>query len=120
MHRSYSRKHCKKGYVSRRSYKKRSGTKVKAGCVKSRGLRSRGMKPSVYFPKLKGGSLTQYGYSVHNSERSRRGSLRKALKAHGYSKLIKKLNAVRVLSRNTSPKNSAKYARDIKYVQKIA
>ncbi len=120
MNRNYSRKHCKKGYVSRRSYKKRSGTRVKAGCMKSRGLRSRGMKPSVYFPKLKRGSLTRYGYSVHNSERSRHGSLRKALKAHGYSKLIKKLNAVRVLSRNTSPKNSVKYARDIKYVQKIA
>jgi len=38
----YSRKLCKKGSVSRRSYKKKSGIKVKAGCVKSKGLRSKG------------------------------------------------------------------------------
>jgi len=116
----YSRKSCPKGTISRKSYKKKSGIKVKSTCVKSTSLRSKGIKPKKVIPKLKSGSLTKYGYSVHNTKSIRHKALKKAYKTYGYSLLIKKLNAVRVLSRNTAPKNSKIYADDMKYVEKLS
>lgn len=70
-------------------------------------------------PKLKKGSLKKYGYSTAGSDKKRHSALKKSLKAYGYSTLIKKLNAVKLLTKNTSPKNSKVYAKDIKWVQKI-
>lgn len=116
---AYSRKKCPKGYISRRSYTKKSGTKVKAGCIKSKGLRSKGIRPVRSIPILKKGTLSGLGYGVHESTTKRQEALRRSLKKNGYSVTIKKLNAVRVLSRNTQPKNSSIYARDIKYVQSL-
>ena len=53
----YSRKSCPKGTVSRRSYVKKNGTRVKAGCIKSKGLRSQGKKPIRGIPTLRKGTL---------------------------------------------------------------
>jgi len=115
----YSTKHCSRGFISRKSYKKKSGTKVKAGCVKSKALRSKGKRATVYFPKLKVGTLSKLGYGVHLKQKSRRKSLKKAIKMYSKNVVIKKLNAVRTLSRNTSPKNAKVYTKDIKFVQKL-
>ena len=115
----YSTKRCSRGFISRRSFKKKSGIKVKAGCVKSKALRSKGKKASVYFPKLKEGTLSRFGYGVHNKMKSRKRSLKKAVKKYSKNVVIKKLNAVRTLSRNTSPKNAKIYTKDIKFVQKL-
>ena len=116
----YSRKKCPKGYISRYSFKRKSGYKVKASCVRSRrSLRGRGKKPSVYFPKLKAGTLRKSGYTVHSPERSRKKSLKKAVKKYGKNLVIKKINAVRVLSKNISPKISKIYTKDLKYVQSL-
>lgn len=84
----------------------------------SRKLRSRRRSRRV-IPKLKKGSLTRYGYSVHKSQKSRHRSLKKALNKYGYSSLVKKLNAVKLLSKNTSPSNSKIYGKDIKYLQSM-
>lgn len=121
---SKSKKRCPKGSISRNSYTyKRKGSKrsirVKPACVKSKGLRSRGKKSRSVIPKLKKGGLKKYGYAVHDSATARHTALKKALKVYGYSTLIKKLNAVKVLSKNTSPKNSRIYGSDIRYVQKL-
>jgi len=116
----YSRKKCSKGYLSRFSYKKKSGTKVKASCVKSRrSLRSRGKKATVYLPKLKSGTLRKSGYSVHNKQKSRKRSLKKAVKVYGKNVVIKKINAVRILNKNTNPKISDIYTKDLHYVQSL-
>ena len=120
---AYSSKNCPKGYVSRKSYtykKKSTGrkVKVKASCVKSRGLRSKGKRTSRVLPKLKKGSLTKYGYSAKNNSTERHTAIKKAIKAYGYGEVIKKLNAVKLLSKNTNPKNSKIYASDIIYIQK--
>ena len=120
---SYSRKKCPKGSISRRGYtfvKKSTGRKikVKSSCVKSKGLRSKGKKTSRVLPTLKKGSLTKYGYSVSGSENERHSALKKALKAYGYSSVIKKLNSVKLLTKNTNPKNSKIYGKDLKWVQK--
>jgi hypothetical protein len=115
----YSTKSCPKGTVSRKSYRKKSGVKVKSACVKSTSLRSRGVMPKRVLPKLKTGSLTKYGYHIHDTKSIRHKALKKALKAYGFATLIRKLNAVRVLSRNTAPLNSKKYTDDIKYIEKM-
>lgn len=120
--RSYSKNKCPKGYISRFGYsyrKKSKKIKVRASCIKSRGLRSRGKRTSIVLPILKKGSLTKFGYSTREPENKRRSALRKALKVYGYSSLIKKLNAVKLLTRNTSPSNSRIYGSDIKYIQNL-
>ena len=115
----YSKKICPKGSISRKSFKKKSGSRLKATCVKSKNLRAKAMSPLVYLPTLKTGSLSKYGYSVLNTPRSRHIALKKAASTYGTNKLVKKLNAVRVLTRNTSPKNYIRYTDDIYYVQNL-
>ena len=48
----------------------------------------------------------------------RHSALKKAVRKLGYSTTIKKLNAVRVLTKNTTPKKSALYKKDIGYLQR--
>ena len=120
---SYSRKKCKNKSISRKSYsyvRKSTGkqVKVKATCVKSRALRSRGIKPKIVVPALKKGKLSKYGYAANSENDARHKALRKALKEYGYAGVIKKLNAVKILSRNTNPRVSSIYASDIEYLQK--
>lgn len=118
----YSRKQCRIGSISRRAYvvrsKKRGSYKVKASCVYSpKSNRSRGRKSRRVLPKLKSGSLSKYGFHVNASPKVRKLALRKAEKKYGKSTVIKKLNAVRVLTKNTSPKTSRVYESSIKYLQ---
>jgi hypothetical protein len=115
----YSKKICPKGSISRKSFKRKDNVKVKASCVKSKSLRAKKNKPQVYLPSLKQGSLKKYGYSVHESMKKRHAALKKAIKKYGSLSTIKKLNAVKLLTKNTAPKNSKIYKKDIRYVQKI-
>jgi len=119
----YSRKKCPKGSISRNSYtyiRKSTGKKisVKSSCVKSKGLRSQGKKTKRVLPQLNKGSLTKYGYSTKLSDEERQKTLNKALKVYGYSSVVKKLNAVKLLTKNTDPKRSKIYSKDLTYVQK--
>jgi hypothetical protein len=116
-------KKCPKGSISRKGYtyvKKSTGRKikVKSSCTKSKGLRSKGLKTSRVLPQLKKGSLTKFGYYTNGSEEERHKALKKALKSYGYSSVIKKLNAIKLLTKNTKPKNSRIYGKDLKWVQK--
>ena len=121
----YSRKFCPLKSISRRSYsyiRKSTGKRihVNASCIKSKGLRSRGLRPKRVISGLKKGELTKLGYSIHETEQKRHIALKKALKKFGYSKLIKKLNAIRTLTKNTSPTNSNKYHKDMLYISRIS
>jgi hypothetical protein len=119
----YSRKSCPKGSMSRRrySFKRKSGklVKVKASCIKSKSLRSRGIKPKRVIRILKRGELSKFGYHLADKKSVRQSALRKAVKEYGAGKVIKKLNAVRTLSKNVAPKNAKRYGRDIKFVQSL-
>ena len=64
------------------------------------------------------GDLKQYGYSVKNKASTRRRSLSKAVKRYGQLSVEHKLNAVSVLSKNTSPKHSKTYRADMRWVKK--
>jgi len=124
MIKSYSRKSCPRGSISRRSYsyKKKSlggrRIKVKSSCVKSKGLRSRGLRPRRVLPSLKKGSLTKYGYHISDSTENRHKALKKAFREYGYSTLIKKLNAVRLYNKS-KPSVYDKYTLDMKYVRNL-
>ena len=80
----------------------------------SKVLRSRSNR---VIPKLKKGTLTKHGYSTKEKAGIRHAALHKAVNAYGYSTVIKKLNAVRTLTKNTNPKNSEIYSKDIKNLQ---
>ena len=62
------------------------------------------------------GTLTKYGYSTKVSEKTRHTALNKAIKATSKGTVIKKLNAVKTLTKNTLPKTSAIFGKDMKYV----
>ena len=67
---------------------------------------------------LKSGELKKYGYSLKSRATMRHSALKKSVKAYGRGTLIKKLNVLSVLHKNTHPVYSHKARNDMKYVQK--
>lgn len=65
------------------------------------------------------GSLKRYGYDPDKSERARHMALKKAVRVYGYRKVIQKLNAVRVLTKNTNPKYSRIYKKDMDWLREV-
>jgi ribosomal protein L14 len=65
---------------------------------------------------LKKGSLTKYGYSSNSSLQERKLALSKAIKAYGSTTVIRKLNAVCVLNKNTNPRVSRIFCADKKRI----
>lgn len=116
---------CSKGEILRKKYTRKSfvrkdGTKVKkttvpASCIKDRGNVGKGRN---LLGRLKSGTLTNFGYSSKMNQEQRHSKLKKALKSLGYSTIVKKLNAVRILNKNTNPKISSKFHKDIIYLKK--
>jgi hypothetical protein len=74
-------------------------------------------KSKNIFGKLKKNTLKQFGYSTNKTNLSRHRALNKAVKSLGYSKIIKKLTAVRILNKNTNPSKSKIFTNDTKYLQ---
>jgi len=67
---------------------------------------------------LKKGLMTKMGYSVGAKAKTRRRAVDKAVKKYGKLSTLRKLNAVAVYTRRTSPMKSRKFKSDVKYVQK--
>jgi len=65
------------------------------------------------------GSLKKVGYDPDKPTPIRRWALRRAVRKYGYAKVIQKLNAVRNLTRNSNPKYSRIYERDMRYLQRL-
>ena len=125
---------CPKGMITRNSYKRKQfinkkGTiinsrKVNAGCIKSRGLpgktslRYKGRNKGI--GKLKSGELGKHGYfNVKNTKMSkRRKALSSAIDEYGAQMLLKKLNALRVYQKNTSPVVSSIFYKDMRWLRK--
>jgi len=108
----------------RKAYTRKDGTKVKAATVKASNVPSkcikdvgkRGKGPPLIGP-LRKGTLRNYGYSTSKSAKSRRTALAKAIKAESALSVFRKLNAVMVLTKNTSPTVSAKFKADRNWVR---
>jgi len=106
---------CKKGDLYIKEYKKESGVVVSGHCIKDTGKPGRGPK---ILPPMQKGDLKRFGYSSKEKKEDREKSLNKAVKEYGKNDVIRKLNAVHILTRNTNPKVSAIFHSDMKYVQK--
>ena len=108
----------RKGFV-RRSYIRSNGARisralVKSICVNDLGLPGKGPK---LIGKLKKGKLIKYGYRSALSDIARHRSLGKAIKSKGKGVTIRRLNAIRTLTKNTNPKISKIYDQDLRWVQ---
>jgi hypothetical protein len=81
---------------------------VPAKCIKSRGVGS-----SVRIP-VTGHDLGKYGYHsvVNMNKQQRHRALNKAVNDMGYLPVIKKLNALSILSKNTNPNVSSIFKLD--------
>jgi hypothetical protein len=111
----------KKGYY-RHEYTKKDGTKVKGNyvkqsCTPNKGKPGKTTSEGKVIPKLKKGELSQFGYSTHSTEDERHKALLKAVEKLSYATVIRKLNAVRTLSK-ADVKLFKIYSRDIENLQK--
>ena len=61
---------------------------------------------------------TLYPYSVKDATKDREADLRSAVRREGALAVFRKLNAVAILQKNTSPTNSRKFIRDKNFVKK--
>lgn len=67
---------------------------------------------------LKQGLMKAVGYDVTASKTRRRKAVRSAVKKYGKLSTLRKLNAVSVYTRRTSPVKSRRFKADSRYVQK--
>lgn len=109
-----------------KTYEERTLTELKK-LVKERGIETRAeTKPGLIralrrnrlFKNLKKGSLSQYGYSTHESAKSRRKALESAIDEYGPLSVLRKLNAVAILNKSQSPGSSRVFKNDMHWVQK--
>ncbi len=103
---------CPKGTILRKAYTTKNKVHVKATCIIDRGNPGKGPK---ILPELKKGTLE--GYHYNNTELSRHRTLLKETRELGKSTVIKKLNAVAILTKNTNKKASNTFKKDLKYIQ---
>jgi hypothetical protein len=66
---------------------------------------------------IKAGLLSKYGYSSQKNTRQRHAALEKAVRAYGSLSVLRKLNAVAVYTRRTSPSISAIFKADMVWVR---
>lgn len=68
---------------------------------------------------LKSGLLKKVGYSVTARTSRRHAAVKRAVKKYGRASTIRKLNAVAVYTRRTSPAKSRTFKSDMKFAQKM-
>ena len=116
----------RRGYT-RKSYTRRSGISVRGSRVRSRFIKdvgARGKWRAAHYGApgigpLKQGELKRVGYSVDKSVKSRHAAVKRAVDKYGRNSTIRKLNAVAVYTRRTSPAKSKKFKADMKFAQKL-
>jgi len=107
--------------IRRNAYFRKNRTLVRAKMIRDVGApgkwRSRHMgAPGI--GSLKKGALAVTGYNVNSKATTRRHAVDRAVKSYGKLSTLRKLNAVAVYTRRTSPVKSRKFKSDVKYVQK--
>jgi hypothetical protein len=95
---------------------KRSKSRSRVSKSKSRS-RSRSLTKTIAV--LKPGMLTSFGYHIDLPMKERHTALKKAYKAYGYSKLIKRLNILVVYNKYKHPKTSEIAHKDMEYIQNL-
>lgn len=105
----------RKGYTARRRGKT---VRVRPGLIKDVGAPGKGLKGGPGIGKLKEGDLSSLGYSVNQKTSTRRRAVDRAVAKYGKLSALRKLNAVAVYTRRTSPKKSKTFKSDVRYIQK--
>lgn len=108
---------CPKGKIIRKAYTRSDGTKVKAVCIKDKGVVGKTIKKYKVINNLKEGKLKKYGYSTKKDASKRLKALVKSMNAVGYDKTVERLTALRVLSRR-EPALKKKYDGDYKRLKR--
>lgn len=107
------------GTIRRRSYT-RKGTRVPARYIKDMGAPGKWRARHMYAPgigKLKPGLMKAVGYNVMASATRRHAAVDRAIRKYGKLSTLRKLNAVAVYTRRTSPAKSRTFKSDVRYVQ---
>jgi hypothetical protein len=114
----------RKGYT-RKAYRRADGSHVRSArvtgkCIRDQGARGewKDLHKEEGIGKLKEGHLSSLGYSLRKSARSRHTALHKAVRKYGPLSTYRKLNALAVYTKRTSPLLSRKAKADRNYVGK--
>jgi hypothetical protein len=113
---------CPKGTILRAPYvrytKRGTHVQVPASCIPDVGAEGKGIRGPGIGP-LKQGNLTRYGYTkiAGMSLESRRSALQKAVDAYGSLTVWRKLNALSVYTRRTSPATSKAAKADMDWIR---
>jgi hypothetical protein len=117
-------KSCPRSYIMRNAYmrytKRGKHILVPAACIKDVGRRGKGLasgRPGIGI--LKQGNLTRYGYSkvATMAVSARRNALKKAVDAYGALTTWRKLNALAIYTRRSSPKTSHVVSADMNWIR---
>lgn len=68
--------------------------------------------------KLKKGGLIKHGYSLKQNKTIRQKALKKASKEFSYGTMIRKLNVLAILHKNTNKIYSGRAKRDMEFIRK--
>ena len=118
-----ARKTCKRGTIRRVAYTRRvrSGKRitVKAGCIPDVGAPGKGFASGPGIGPLRVGELARFGYEhVTSLTTGRRHlALARAVSTYGALSVFRKLNAVYVYTRRTSPASSRIFKADRDWVK---
>ena len=108
--------------IRRNAFTRKTGTKVRARMIRDVGAPGKWRAEHMGAPgigKMKEGLLKAVGYDVNAKATRRRAAVKRAVKKYGRSSTIKKLNAVAVYTRRTSPAKSKKFKADMRAAQKM-
>ncbi len=108
---------CKKNEILIRSYKKKSGIRVKSHCTLDKGAKGRTPAKKRVLPKLKVDEFAIYKYSTKLSASKRLRKLKRACKDLSYASVLKRIVVLRSYNKR-NPKLYAKFDHDIKALQK--
>jgi hypothetical protein len=108
---------CKKNEILIRSYKKKSGVRVKPHCTPDKGAKGRTPLKKRVLPELKKDEFVKYGYSTKLSASKRLSKLKRAIKDLSYASVLKRIVVLRTYNKR-NPKLYAKFDCDIKALQK--
>jgi len=112
--------HIRRSGYTRKGYTRSDGTRVKGIKVSATWILDRG-KPGKG-PKLisikKDKSLTKLGYKLSGKADTRHRALNKAVSKYGSLSVLRKVNALSVLLKNTEPKYASNATSDKRYLQK--
>jgi hypothetical protein len=118
-----SKRACPSGFIKRAAYvrytKKYKHTFVPEQCIRNIGAPGKGFRGGPGIGSLRKGDLAKFGYKnvVSLSVTTRHTALTKAIEVYGSLTVWRKLNAVAVYTRRTSPGTSAVFKADMDWIR---